>query len=311
MAPTRQRLELFAAMISVLSIVYNAAEGGISIGFGAESSSRSLALFGAQSFIEVLSAAIVCWRFRHLIRPFAFSQHSNSAEMQTLDPVLDARVLRFERLASYAIGSLLALLAMTSTGICISILALREHPDSSLLPLVVAGSALGCMLLIWMPKPYLARHLNSSVMHGEAKCSLSCIQITSALFIGALVYRFQPKLWWADGATGLVLSCLFGFEAYKTITWASSAQFNGGCCKSCNTNQPGGSSFPADENRTLASAGQPQDRELTSPVSTCGDIQNNMIPLDRLGCGACSAPRSGVRDCSVMSMPALQAQIMA
>lgn len=68
MVPLR-RLQLYAIGISVLSIVYNGAEGGISIGFGAETASRSLVLFGIQSCIEVASAAVVVWRFKTIAKP--------------------------------------------------------------------------------------------------------------------------------------------------------------------------------------------------------------------------------------------------
>lgn len=41
----------------------NGVEGGLSIGFGAESRSRSLIFFGIQSTIEVIFALLVVWRF--------------------------------------------------------------------------------------------------------------------------------------------------------------------------------------------------------------------------------------------------------
>ena len=67
--PSYRRLQQYAIAISIASVFYNGAEGGISIGFGAESSSRSLIFFGIQSAIEVASAAVVIWRFKNLARP--------------------------------------------------------------------------------------------------------------------------------------------------------------------------------------------------------------------------------------------------
>lgn len=68
MAPYH-RLQQYAVAISIASILYNGAEGGISIGFGSENGSRSLVFFGIQSGIEVASAIIVVWRFRHIAKP--------------------------------------------------------------------------------------------------------------------------------------------------------------------------------------------------------------------------------------------------
>lgn len=68
MAPYH-RLQQYAVAISIASILYNGAEGGVSIGFGSENGSRSLVFFGIQSGIEVASAIIVVWRFRHIAKP--------------------------------------------------------------------------------------------------------------------------------------------------------------------------------------------------------------------------------------------------
>lgn len=67
--PSYRRLQQYAIAISILSVIYNGAEGGISIGFGSESSSRSIIFFGIQSMIEVASALIVLWRFRKVALP--------------------------------------------------------------------------------------------------------------------------------------------------------------------------------------------------------------------------------------------------
>lgn len=67
--PSLRRLQQYAIAISVVSIVWNGLEGGLSIGFGAETSSHSLIFFGIQSAIEVISAIIVVWRFIHVAKP--------------------------------------------------------------------------------------------------------------------------------------------------------------------------------------------------------------------------------------------------
>lgn len=67
--PTYQRLQQYAIAISIASILYNGAEGAVSVALGSESSSRSLVFFGVQSGIEVVSAAIVVWRFRKVAKP--------------------------------------------------------------------------------------------------------------------------------------------------------------------------------------------------------------------------------------------------
>lgn len=69
MATSYRRLQQYAVAISIVSIIYCAAEGAVSIGFGAESASLSLVFFGIQSGIEVTSACMVLWRFRKVAAP--------------------------------------------------------------------------------------------------------------------------------------------------------------------------------------------------------------------------------------------------
>ncbi|KAF8519751.1 hypothetical protein BU17DRAFT_65759 [Hysterangium stoloniferum] len=54
MPPSYRRLQIYALPVSVVRIVYNGAEGGVSIGFGS---------------IKVISASIVVWRFKKVAKP--------------------------------------------------------------------------------------------------------------------------------------------------------------------------------------------------------------------------------------------------
>lgn len=220
--PTYRRLQQYALAISILSIIYNGAEGAVSIAFGAESASRSLVFFGIQSGIEVISAAIVVWRFWNVAKP--------GEEKQA---VLNPRELRFERIATISIGWLLVLLALATEGTAIWALVEHDEPSTSNASLIISASALVCMIAIWLPKRYLAKALNSSAMQGETQCSLSCIQITIVLFAGSLIYKLWRGGWWVDSATSLVLGLMFAREGWKMLKWAMSPSFDGGCCDHC------------------------------------------------------------------------------
>lgn len=115
----------------------------------------------------------------------------------------------------------------------ITSLALHQEPDSSNASLIRSASALVIMVMICLPKRYLAQALDSSAMKGEAICSLSCIQITIVLFIGSLIFRLWKGGWWVDAATSIILGFLFGWEGVKMVKWARDSTFSGGCCKEC------------------------------------------------------------------------------
>jgi hypothetical protein len=131
------------------------------------------------------------------------------------------------------IGTLLVVLMLATEASSIATLVLHQKPDSSNASLIISASALGLMFLIWLPKHYLAKVLDSSTMQGEATCSLSCIQLTFVLFVGSLTYKFWKGGWWVDGATSIVLGGLFAREGVKMLRWARSDEFTGGCCTDC------------------------------------------------------------------------------
>ncbi|KAG6331118.1 hypothetical protein ID866_7972 [Astraeus odoratus] len=217
---SRPTLQRFAVAISILSVLYNAAEGVVSILFGIDSSSRSLVFFGIQSGVEVISSVLVTWRFISAIK--LGDEDAKGAR--------SLRVLKIEKWATTAIGFLLIILALAAISTSIATLVAHEHPSQSDAALIIAGSTVFIMFFFWVPKRYLARALNSSTMHGEALCTLSCIQFSGVLLIGSLVYRVWQHGWWVDSATAIIIALLFGWEGIKMVRWAQHKDFSGGCC---------------------------------------------------------------------------------
>ncbi|KAF8438986.1 hypothetical protein L210DRAFT_3542921 [Boletus edulis BED1] len=219
--PSRRRLQQYAIAISIFSIFYNTAEGVVSIVFGAESSSRALVFYGLQSAVEVISAVLVSWRFLRTIP-------DDQSASETLP-----HVIRIERISTTIIGALLVALCIAALGTSAASLATHDRPSTTFPSLLIAATATGIMLVLYLAKRYLARALDSSTMHGEALCALSCTQLSVVLLIGSLIYRVWSGGWWADSATAILIGVLFGWEGVKMIRWARSVDFNGGCCGAC------------------------------------------------------------------------------
>lgn len=212
-----RRMRIFALGISWISIIYNGIEGGVSIGIGADVVSRALIVFGIQSLVEVLSAALVIYRFRKELE----DDYSVN--------------LNLERRATLGIGILFVLLAIGTWVASIVALATHAEPESSTGSLAVSAGSLLCMIFVWLPKPWIAIELNSSVMRGEAACSLACIYLTIVLFIGSLIYKLWEGGWWIDSVIAILLGLFFLREGWEMIKWARSKDFDGGCCKTCSS----------------------------------------------------------------------------
>ena len=211
------QMRKFALIISWISIVYNGIEGAVSVGLGADVGSRALIVFGVQSGVEVLSATLVIYRFRRELN----------------GNILPNLIL--ERRATLGIGILFVILTIGTWTASIVALATHDEPDSSKPSLIVSACSLLCMIFVWLPKPWIATELNSSVMRGEAACSLACIYLTVVLFIGSLIFKIWTAGWWMDSVIAILLGFFFLREGWEMISWARNKDFNGGCCKTCST----------------------------------------------------------------------------
>lgn len=183
---------------------------------------------------------------------------------------------RFERQSTLVIGSLLVALALATECSSIVTLKLHEEPNTSNPSLIISGSALVLMILIWLPKRYLAKALDSSVMQGEALCSLSCIQLTAVLLLGSIVSKVWKGGWWVDAATSIVLGLLFGWEGAKMIKWSRDEKFSGGCCPAhCNDASETADAELGEVKRDICECCREKDECRESDECKC-----SMIPFD-------------------------------
>jgi divalent metal cation (Fe/Co/Zn/Cd) transporter len=209
-APRAQWLA-YARFLALFTIFYNLVEGLVSMGFGWADDSMALFGFGADSFIEVGSALLVLWRL-----------------METAEGCASERLQR-ERKAALGIGSLFVLLALgTIAGAFFQLLS-HHHPDTTVPGLAVSVLSLGFMFWLWRAKLRAARALDSRTLEGDAACSLACIQLSTVLFAGSLVFLLAPTLWWVDAVAAMVLAGFIGKEGIQGIRGALRKDFTGGC----------------------------------------------------------------------------------
>lgn len=201
-----------ARFLAYFTVGYNLVEGLVSMSFGWADESLALFGFGADSFIEVGSALVVLWRLK--------GEGAGSCA---------SRMLERERRAALAIGILFLLLALgTATGATLQLASLRT-PHTTVPGLVVSVLSLAFMFGLWRVKLHAARALDSRTLEGDAACSLACIQLSTVLFIGSLLFLVVPALWWVDGAAALVLAGFIGKEGIQGIRGALRKDFTGGC----------------------------------------------------------------------------------
>lgn len=174
-------------------VLYNVAEGVISIASGLVAGSIALVGFGLDSAVEVLSGLVIIWQFRHA-NPEAY-------ERKALGLIAGA----FFILAAYVgTESILTMIeghkaAPSLAGIVIAILSVIIMPTVSLI------------------QRRTGQELGSASVVADSKQVLLCAAMSLALLLG-LVSNALWGWWWLDPVIGLFIALLAlreGIEALR------------------------------------------------------------------------------------------------
>jgi divalent metal cation (Fe/Co/Zn/Cd) transporter len=193
-----------AKQLSWLSLVWMGAEGTIAIIAGVLAGSIALIGFGIDSAIEGVASLVIVWRLTgHRLL-------SNAAEQRAQRLV----AIQFFILAPYVAFE------------AIRHLAGAEHPEISVLGLVLTATSLVGMPILGLAKQRLAASLGSAATHGEGAQNLICAYLAGAVFLG-LAGNALFGLWWLDPIAALVIAGVALREGFET--WRGE-----GCCAAPN-----------------------------------------------------------------------------
>jgi divalent metal cation (Fe/Co/Zn/Cd) transporter len=215
--PTMLRLrELYrtAALLALITIFYNIAEGVISVWFGVADETISLFGFGLDSFVEVISG-IGIW---HMVKRLG---HGETADR---DP--------FERRALQITGGAFYLLA--GGLVATAIISFFEHhrPVTTTWGIVVALVSIVAMQALIHYKVKVGTALNSPAILADAACTRTCLQLSVVLLLASVGYALTG-IGWLDsiGSLGIaILSFREGREAFqKARGLACSCSCSGNC----------------------------------------------------------------------------------
>jgi divalent metal cation (Fe/Co/Zn/Cd) transporter len=186
--------------IQTFTIVWMSVEAALSLWAAWTARSPALAAFGGDSAVELLSAAVVLWRFRTHA-----SEHA-------------------ERLAARAGGGLLfALAAYVVLASAVSLLGCTQ-PKPSYLGMVVLVGAAVIMPMLAKEKRRLSALTGSAAIRADATESALCAYLSIVALIGLAVHAIW-HLAWADPIAALVITPFIVFEAREAMRGKAC-----GCC---------------------------------------------------------------------------------
>ena len=168
-------------------------EAGVSLWAAGRAKSPALLAFGGDSLIELLSAAVVLWRFR-----------SHAADENA------------ERRAARIAGVLLLLLALYVAAVsALSLLGYTE-PKPSYVGIAILIAAGAIMPWLARQKRRLALTTGSAALRADAAESLMCAYLSVIALIGLAARAFFGAVW-ADPIAALVITPLIIWEAREAM----------------------------------------------------------------------------------------------
>jgi len=189
----------YALWLAVFTIVYNLAEGLVSIYFGAQDETLTLFGFGVDSFIEVMSGIGI------LAMVLRIRQNPETPRSQ-----FERTALRITGLAFYILAAGLALTAIYN-------LASGHKPTTTLPGVIISLLSIAVMWALVAGKRQVGRALRSAPILADANCTMVCIYMSLVLLASSLIYQVTGfGLVDSLGALGLIyFSVNEGKEAFE------------------------------------------------------------------------------------------------
>ena len=213
--PERKAALLAAVIVSILSILGCIGEAVASFFYGSEGgASISLLGFGADSAVEIISASLVCWRFYAELR--GESHRSPSAVVK-------------ERLVSFIIALMLALLALGVIATSIASLVLRYRSELSVSSVIISTLSAAFFISLYTAKLAVNLIVKSKALASDAGCSRSCVALSLVLVVGSSIGSSFPSAYYIDPITAMAISCLILYEGVEGMKASVRPDFDGGC----------------------------------------------------------------------------------
>lgn len=189
-----------ARQLSWLSLIWMGAEGAVAIAAGVLAGSIALIGFGIDSAIEGVASLVIVWRFTGH-RLLSRASEERAQKLVAIQFFILAPYVAYEAVR-HLVGA--------------------EHPEVSVLGMVLTATSLVGMPILGIAKQRLANTLRSSATHGEGAQNLLCAYLAGAVFLG-LAGNALFGWWWLDPLAALVIAGVAVKEGLET--WRGE-----GCC---------------------------------------------------------------------------------
>ena len=204
----------FALLLSVITILYNIAEGLISIFFGLNDETLALFGFGLDSFVEVISGIGILHMIIRMKR----------------NPISQRD--RFERTALKITGLSFYLLCAGLILASVLLIINDVKPDTTIVGIVISLISILTMYALLHYKLKVGRALNSDAIIADANCTKTCFYLSFILLASSLSHEVF-KIGYLDIAGSLGIAYFAFKEGKESIEKSNSAKLSCSCQDDC------------------------------------------------------------------------------
>lgn len=199
-----------ALLLSLITIIYNIAEGLVSIFFGLKDETLALFGFGADSFVEVISGLGI---FHMIIR-----MKNGTVEQRD----------GFERTALQITGfSFYILTAGLVLGAAMN-LVLGNKPETTFAGIIISAVSILTMYFLMRSKLNVGKKLNSDAIVADANCTKTCFYLSFILLVSSLSYEIL-KISYLDIAGSIGIAVIAFREGKESFEKSRSEKLSCSC----------------------------------------------------------------------------------
>jgi divalent metal cation (Fe/Co/Zn/Cd) transporter len=192
------RLLKLALWLSVVTIIYNFAEGLVSVFFGAKDSALTLLGFGIDSFVEIISGLGIL----HMV-------------LRMKDSTIE-KTDKFEKTALQITGYGFYILTLGLIAASIINLINEQKPQTTLIGIFISIISIAVMYRLMKSKLNVGRKLNSNAIIADANCTKTCFYLSIILLASSLLYEFF-RIGFIDGAGSLGIAYYSFMEGKESL----------------------------------------------------------------------------------------------
>lgn len=202
-----------AFTLSIITIVYNLIEGGVSTIFGASDETLALFGFGVDSFVEVLSGIGIA----HMIVRMKRSPVEQRDQFEVT-------ALKITGIAFYLLVAGLIL------GSALSII-FRSEPKTTLVGIIISAISILTMYFLYKSKLKTGKELNNQAIISDAHCTKTCFYLSFILLGSSLIYELF-KIPYIDAIGSLGIAWYAFKEGKESFEKARTRKLTceDGCC---------------------------------------------------------------------------------